>query len=207
MSESPTILGAGVSLAGASILQALAALYATDTKTTVSNATGSGVCMVALLHYYWMSLPGSDVMSIRYSDWFITLPFLLLDIFLICGIDLMENLGFFLVACLFLMVMLIAGWKALQTQSVAWLALGCLCLLVVYGIVFGVLSQTEQGPLATVTRVFFLLWILYGVVAVQQYRSSSENSGSIQAVYDVLDITTKAVFGVVVASSVLCTTV
>jgi bacteriorhodopsin len=149
-------------------------------------------------------------MSIRYSDWIITLPLLLVEIFLICGIDIGENLGWFLLTCTFIFLMLLAGWMALKSfrknpgkskRFMGFILTGCFCLAAVYWIVLGQLDHTKTGtPLQTVAITLFLAWSLYGIVAVMQ--STGEN-GPDQYMYDLLDLATKAIFGIIVASDTL----
>ena len=201
MSERPTVILATAALAGASAMQALAATRATDAKTALSNATGSSVCLIAFIHYLCIMRPGIDATTIRYSDWLITLPLLLLEIFLICGIDIVENGWVFLLTCILLLAMLLAGWMSVRSkrrhptksiQQKVWLLVGCVCLIAVYWIVLSLFEQTKTGLLPLISIGFFSLWSLYGVVAVI-------DGSHTQYMYDILDLSTKAVFGIIVA--------
>jgi bacteriorhodopsin len=209
MSERPTTILAISAMAGASAMQALAAVRSTDTKVAISNALGSTICLIAFIHYQWIVRSESDVMAIRYSDWCITLPLLLLDIFLICGVDLGENAWLCMVSGLLIFAMLLAGWYALRSQRNhptnaarhrSFLVLGCLCLAIVYFIVLGLLDRTKTGLLPNVAISGLLLWSLYGIVAF--FRDTGTN-GNVQYMYDILDVVTKAIFGIVVAFSTL----
>jgi bacteriorhodopsin len=194
---------ATTALAIVSATQALAAIRAENEKTIVSNSVGAAVCFIAFLHYILLSRPGKDIMSIRYSDWFFTLPLLLIEIFLICGIDIIDNIWMFLFLIMLIMGMLITGWMAVRslrsngTNYTKWLVAGTICLVAIYLIVLGVLERDTDGPLQTATIIFFLMWTLYGFVSFYQ-RTGNEHMS--QAAYDILDIVTKAVFGLVVAA-------
>ena len=205
MSTSVTSTIATSALAIVSATQAMAAIHSNNKKTTVSNSIGSVVCFIALLHYRLLSTSGKDTMAIRYSDWLFTLPLLLLEIFLICGIDIIDNIWMFLFTIMLIIGMLVTGWMAVRSlrsnpadgkRSTKWWIVGTICLIAVYLIVLGVLERDPDGPLQTATIVFFLVWTLYGVVSLYQ-RTGSEYMS--QAAYDILDIVTKAVFGLVVA--------
>jgi bacteriorhodopsin len=197
---------ATAALAVVSATQALVAIRTKDEKTLVSNSIGSVVCLIAFLHYCLLSMYKWDVMMVRYSDWFFTLPLLLIEIFVICGIDIIDNIWMFLFAILLIIGMLVTGWMAVRslrsnptdgTRYIKWLISGTICLIAVYLIVLGLLERGPDGPLQTVTIAFFLVWTLYGAVSLYQRRGSEQMS---QSAYDILDIVTKAVFGIVVAA-------
>jgi bacteriorhodopsin len=198
-------------LIGTSIVQAIAASHATDTKAILSNTTGSVICGIAFVHYTWITRPGCDVMAIRYSDWLLTLPLLLLDIFLICGVDILNNLWICILAGLLLLAMIFAGWRSVRSHRTdptnharyaAWISVGFVCLLAVYWIVFGLLEPIVTGAdtLSLITLGFFVMWIVYGIVAA--FPRHMDVDGHVQQAYDVLDLLTKAVFGLVVAADV-----
>jgi bacteriorhodopsin len=203
MSDRITTLPAATILLGTAVVQAIAAWQAPDSKSQQSNTVGALVCAIAFLHYFiWIQTGSSDrtIMNFRYSDWLFTLPLLLIEICLICEIDITDNIWLLLLTCLLIFSMLGAGWTALRkSRSGVWLALGFLCLALVYGIVLGLLDPLVTGTLPVVAIVGFVAWILYGAVAVAQ-RHKSTSTG--QSAYDVLDVLTKAVFGLIVASSV-----
>jgi bacteriorhodopsin len=94
-------------------------------------------------------------------------PLLLLDILLICGIDIGENIVPCILACALIFVMLIAGWKASKatTRRGGWLMVGFGCLFAVYCIVLGLLEHTKKGSLQTVT-----IFLLFGVDNVRRCR-------------------------------------
>jgi bacteriorhodopsin len=198
MTERSTLLLTKSALGAVAILQGLVALRTSDHKTVLSNSIGSTVCSIAFIHYLWLSSKG-DTTSIRYSDWLLTLPLLLLEIYLICD---MENQESFLLAVTLILFMLYSGWKA-ESSNVnsgnrkAWLFLGCLNLLLVYMIVLGQTGFPDEF-LQAVTIILFLSWSLYGVVSASQGKVEDS---SIQSAYDLLDLSTKAIFGIVVAIS------
>lgn len=192
------------------ILQAVAAALANSSTTCFSNIVGSLVCCIAFLHYRWMQADGSNMMAIRYSDWFFTLPLLVLEIFIILGIGVGTNLGYFLVVLTLILVMLGSGWMSVRflrnssrqrfnPRRMLWLLLGFVALVAIYWIVLGILEQANDNTLTKITITFFLLWSLYGVVALGETKVIDSGPG--QYMYDILDIITKAVFGIIVAFS------
>jgi bacteriorhodopsin len=200
-----TVYMAVIVLALAAAVQALAATQSLDNSKKISNVMGSMSCSIAFVHYLLIMGSDGDEMYIRYSDWIWTLPLLLFDIMLIFGIDIAENILLCLLTLLFLLGMLVAGWMAINAprHSNMWLTVGFACLLAVYGIVLLILPHNLEGNLTSVTLFFFLLWSLYGVVAITDRNGVVNNNQYAQHAYDVLDICTKAVFGLAVATNIL----
>lgn len=203
---------ATVALLSTSLTQAIAATCATKRKDIVSNAAGSVACGIAFIHYTWLSQPGCDSMAVRYSDWFLTLPILLFDVLLIGGVDLVENKWLSALCVALLLAMVVAGWGAVRSHRAhpndrrryfIWLGVGFACLLTVYYIVFSLFDHplTSSETLPMVTMFFFLLWAAYGLVAALPRHILDESAT--QRAYDVLDIGSKAVFGMAVAVNVL----
>jgi bacteriorhodopsin len=101
--------------------------------------------------------------------------------------------------------MLLAGWMSARSKRIhptksiqqkGWLVVGCVCLIAVYRIVLSLLEHTKTGLLPVISIGFFSLWALYGVVAVIQQPGDGSYT---QYMYDILDLSTKAVFGLIVA--------
>jgi bacteriorhodopsin len=194
---------ATIVLAIVSVLQAFAATRTTNETKKLSNIIGSVIGMIAFVHYIYM-VGSDDEMSIRYSDWLFTLPLLLFEIMLVFGIDIVEHLPFCILSLMFLFGMLGAGWMAIKNpcHSTSWLIFGFFCLIAVYGIVLCILPHTsERGLLSSATLIFFLMWTLYGAVALTQCNRGSDLRA--QYAYDVLDMVAKALFGLFVAVEVI----
>ena len=70
-------------LLGTALLQAMASLAGGEFR---ANAVGAMVCLIAYLHYSWMT-PGDaeQVLRLRLSDWFVTCPLLLVELFALSG--------------------------------------------------------------------------------------------------------------------------
>jgi bacteriorhodopsin len=165
--------------------------------------TGALVCFIALMHYLLIIVtPDYDTMIIRYSDWILTLPLLLYKILLIRNVKVDENIIWCI--CLFglLMLMLWSGWKSERLTGHKWtgtMLIGFISLLGIYLIVFNVLESPILDTLQIVTIIFFLMWILYGVVA--SGRDILKKT-TLHTAYDVLDLSTKAIFGVLVVFTI-----
>jgi bacteriorhodopsin len=173
-----------------------------DGNTRQFESIGVIVCYIALMHYVLiLMLPHYDTMLIRYSDWLLTLPLLLYKILLIRKVDIDQNIGIIIGLGVLLMIMLYTGWRAerLKLGKPSWwvsILIGCLSLFLIYILVFGSLESPKVDALQFITTFFFLMWILYGVVALNRENMSTIHG---HICYDVLDFCTKGVFGILVA--------
>jgi hypothetical protein len=202
----PSLYLAVVLLASTALFQTVVSVLVPDAKTAGSNRLGAIICLIACVHYIGLLLaPASSVMAIRYSDWLLTLPLLLWEIFRILEIDIYGRYWVrFLGAIALLLGMLAAGWKGVETasthprQATLWLVVGCVCLIALDVFVCVTVDPLDNDGLKLVTLIIFLGWALYGLVAAYPLTATST-----QLAYDVLDIGTKAGFGVVVGTYAL----
>lgn len=75
-------------LGGVAVLQALAALRAPAARDSTSNALGATVCFIAWQVYSQMT--GASVRAdttLRYADWVVTTPLMLVEFFILFGVD------------------------------------------------------------------------------------------------------------------------
>lgn len=180
--------GVAAALLGVAVLQALVALTATTPAATAANAVGAAVGVIAFYHYALMSRAPSvgARMELRFSDWAITCPLLLVELSKLTS----QGGGSRLAACVALVLgMLWTGWLARRPGgrlSPARFALSCalfVCLILVF--VGGV---RQHLPLVV---AFFAVWALYPIAF---WRNDA-------VMLNVLDLASKAGFGLLVAAS------
>jgi len=138
----------------------------------------------------------------RYVDWSITTPLLLLDLALLAGLSGYSILVTITADVIMILTGLFASFANSKTQKWGWYAIGCLSYLtVIYQLAYkgrkAVANRDNQ------TRSFFgaislftlILWTVYPIVwgFAQGARIASVDGEIIT--YAVLDLLTKAVFG------------
>ena len=199
MSDLGTFSMTTAALGGTAVTQAITAFASPSGSTSVqTNAVGASVCAIAFLHYLWMqksftSDDNSKVTSLRYSDWFITLPLLLLECMFYSDIHFGDNIHGIITMFVLLMMMLVCGRVAESRSASILYILGFLCLIGVY-VLF--ISMVEEFTTKTLLVLVVMgTWILYGIAGML-LRSSSRWK---QVSYNILDLLNKAVFGTVVA--------
>lgn len=243
---------AGSMLLGA-VFSAIAALVATDAKDRVSCALSTAVCIVAWYHYMKLTKireqEGSRVTlakpgevpsgqaaplkwswlelvtdAVRYSDWSVTLPPLVVELHLM--IDGHTHLFSVAWSCLFVVLMVALGaFTRLGTDELvppaknenATLAravgfftfLGsCVCL---FFVLFNLLGGLDDDPSNGWVFAFSLPWIGYGIIALlaivwrQLDASGYPEALSVtkDLLFGMLDVWSKAVFAFFVASKAL----
>jgi len=195
------------------------------TLSYFSMATGSGF---TLRHFRWTErhehgVPDThrhvhrEVYWVRYVDWLLTTPLILLDLSLLAGLN-GANIFSLIVANL---VMILSGLFAAMTPSSSWFtqrepvsrlptrgskwgwyAIGCLAFLwIVYSLlVTGLFTVRKKGNTTTrfytaITSYSLIVWIVYpiiwGIAAGTRHLSVD---GEIIA-YAILDLLAKGVFG------------
>ena len=177
-------------LGGATLLQGLTALAKPDHFK--SNVIGATVCAIAYKHYDWIR-NGSDVMSMRYSDWFLTLPLLLWEFALLSHISIDHHILQFIASILALVSMLLVGKLASMERWDRYrvpLLLGGMFFLVLSAVLYGLLVPNWSDGSTLVTLILICTWGVYGILALVRGP---------QWGYNVLDAVNKAMFGVFVA--------
>ena len=178
---------AQASLLGTAFFQGITAV-AGDSEKTTANTIGATVCLVAYQHYRWMR-SSDDCLSLRYSDWFLTLPLLLFECALISGIDTTSPL--FIASMVSIVLMLIAGkLSTIYTYKKKVLLLFGMCLLIMTTFFFILSVPSFDNILAIISVISICSWSLYGAVAW---------NGPDWA-YNILDILNKSIFGVLVVA-------
>lgn len=175
-------------LAGTGLLQTIAAL---QTSYVQQNAIGSFICLVAFLHYTWMrDASDAERVELRFSDWLVTTPALLLELHLLTE---QTSRATLVVPVLAVLVMLGLGFGATRaaTRGARAALFGGAC--VAFGVVAGSSLRHAQAEIG-IAVAFFGVWSLYAVVA-----ALVEWNASFDIAFDALDAISKAVFGTWVA--------
>lgn len=171
-------------LAGVSLVQTLAALKSTDARTARANAIGAAICLIAFWHYERMR-GASDVEKtlLRYGDWVVTCPLLLLELQ-----EMTEGEDRWTLGAVVLMILL--GLRAKQTRGAGRQALfGASTLLLVAVVVATVRGARQNRELVA---AFFAVWSLYPVAFLLDDARGNQ-------AFDVLDAASKGLFGLYVA--------
>ncbi|RYP78423.1 hypothetical protein DL771_000608 [Monosporascus sp. 5C6A] len=138
----------------------------------------------------------------RYVDWSITTPLLLLDLALLAGLSGYSILVTITADVIMILTGLFASFADSKTQKWGWYAIGCLSYLtVIYQLAYK--GRKAVANKDNKTRSFFgaislfalILWTVYPIVwgFAQGARIASVDGEIIT--YAVLDLLTKAVFG------------
>lgn len=174
------------SLAAVAVLQAVAAARSSGPRST-ANAIGAMVCAIAYVHYQWMLRASSvsGLFDIRYSDWALTCPLLLLETFAITGQHFDVRGSARILAAVFLVWTMLALGRAARPSggSLRWQPfVGSVVafLLVVYLTVVGCRKY------AWVAWLVFALWALYPIAFLVESHMS----------FNLLDVLSKSAIGV-----------
>lgn len=138
--------------------------------------------------------PGFDLKNLihlRYIDWMITTPLLLLGIILFYSGDDLTNYKTFALIALLNWTMLYSGYlgETGRISKLAGLLIGFACLFTVFYIFLCCILGT--GKSLVIFTLFAVIWSLYGLV----YMIEDEETKNIS--YNSLDLFAKAVFGVI----------
>ena len=202
MSDLGTFSMTTAALAGTSVTQILTAFVSPTAGSVKANVVGASVCSVAFLHYLWMQQSFKNntlkVTSLRYSDWFITLPLLLLECMFYSDVNISDNIHGTITMFILLMIMLLCGRLA-ETRKIKvsgatlLYMLGFICLI---GVCVLFISMVEEFTTKTYISLTFMgTWVLYGLVSIILRTSTRWKNVS----YNILDLLNKAVFGTIVA--------
>ena len=176
------------SLLGIGLLQSLTAIKTNDPSIERKNLVGGTVCTVAFFHYMLMIYTDSERSTIRYADWFITLPLLFFECVLLCDVDIPANVPSIMTCVALLVLMLIFGKIARGRKSAFALAFLC---LVAFVAIFVTLLPQKSSTNGIVTLSVVSTWFLYGVA---EWYGSERTLNS-------LDVLNKALFGLFVVLS------
>lgn len=143
------------------------------------------------------SLPYDEITKMRYLDWAITTPLMLLALSLVMGFanNMKLKAGVYLLLLVLDMSMLGLGYLG-ETQNInKHIALvgGTLCMVGMFAILWWVfIHKSKSGPDAPAYSAFciyIVLWSLYGIA----YMQNTEDKNTI---YNILDLCAKSFVGI-----------
>ena len=171
-------------LGGVCLLQSLAAL--TGTGGVRENSLGATVCLIAFLHYTWMRTAKNrqEKQELRFGDWFVTCPLLLMELH-----SMTRNESNLLLQICLVTLMLALGALALGGDEKRRSLFFSLSTIVFLYVTYDFLSKVNHHT--EVAYAFFLVWGMYPIA----FLSRSDTA------FDVLDMASKGLFGLYVASS------
>ena len=173
-------------LLGSAVLQGTMAI----SKQSTSNAVGSTICTIAYQHYVWIQHNNNkDILSLRYSDWFLTLPLLLWECALISGIN-VNTSPWFWCSLICVILMLVVGKLSDQHKRKSYVTTGMFFLIMASLFFFLAIPDMTQ-PFAVLSIVSICSWSIYGVVA--WYDGPDW-------IYNILDLFNKAILGFFIAA-------
>lgn len=166
------------------VLATLVSLHTSDDEVAFSCALAASVNFVAALHYYFImnarektcQSPTQDkvVHSLRYSDWFVTLPIMTIDVMWLAscatnGTEFHIN-SYWTAALMALVVLLGANSKLGQLNTrfseVLFAVSSCCFFVVVFNITLPVansfpISDSKRSADATASLLFTSVWVAY----------------------------------------------
>lgn len=184
-------------LGGVTLMQAIASLTAGaagDRTVASSNAIGAAVCLIARQIYAKMQGGADDGDSaLRYADWLITCPLMLIEFFILFGIDVRSNSASLSLAILLITVCILLGRRAVvhARTRVRDFTLACACFVAMLVVVARAIPDWSADiamPLA-----FLSVWLLYPI-AFWAKRPAAFNA---------LDFVAKGVFGLFTAAKAI----
>ena len=156
----------------------------------------SFVTAIASIHYYLMrsAVKGDRVIYYRYLDWFFTTPILLMELCILLKITdttILKKVVFWNTCMLFFGFL---GEINILSRRLAC-GLGFLCFGILYNTIYKQVERNNKDPdnkkgSLQILHAFMIVWSVYGLVFL-----FNDEAPRIVA-YNVLDLCTKALFGV-----------
>ena len=163
-------------------------------RARIANTLSAAVCVVSYLHYRAVvaAATPAEAMSYLYSDWYVTLPLLLYELWVV--LDLEWSAARLGAAAALSILMVFAGSR--RCFGVSWA-----CLIGIYAIFAWQREAKAEGAAEGAERryprmlaiAFFAVWVAYGVV------EHAAPAGARRACFAVLDLVCKGAFGLSIA--------
>lgn len=140
-------------------------------------------------------LPYDDLVTIRYNDWMLSTPLMLLVLCMVLGNENKRTLHFGVFAMVILLDagMLISGYlgEMKKIEKKAALLIGFVFFFALYGFVWHYFLQGEKSGFAATMMfyIFVVVWSLYGVIYIMD--DDTRNT-----MYNVLDVIAKCFVGI-----------
>lgn len=191
------------SMGAIAVFNLIMAIKSKNVNKKISNALSVLINTIAFIHYIRMrniwDQSKEDIVSVRYSDWFITCPLLLLEYFVLMEwinidnntgkINVNKELIFPIIVSIILTVaMLVCGYLAEKISNLKYLyfGIGCICLIALFIILHSNQKKIKQKENRKYPIFFIAIWALYGCVfLLPNYRD---------LFYNILDFIAKVLF-------------
>ena len=188
--------------------------------------TAMAITSIAAIAYYAMAnsqgifmINGKAVFIARYLDWLVTTPLLLISLFFIAyaankdSVDIRQKLGVIATAVFADIVMIVTGAFANLSgghdNKVFWYVVSYVAFLIVLGVMYGPVRKNAlslgkgtgklYGNLLTYLMILFFIYPIIWLLGTS--GASSISLGAEVAIYAVLDLCAKAVFGLLIVLS------
>ncbi len=205
---------------GLAAYTALRSLNTDDNKKQLTTAIACLILLIAFFHYSKMMTlyeqkNYDELILIRYSDWIITVPLLIFELFLLMEwIEVGEDgkldfkyLWEFWVCIIFALIMLLSGYVGETMDSsktglkIFLFAVACISLIIIGCIVLWLYNKDNKEGGKWIIG-FFLIWVAYAYGYGKQLLSkdpgyNSLEDNSVNIVYNISDLFSKGVFAFV----------
>ena len=177
-------------------------------KEKLSNGTASLINIIAFIHYLRMRKiwddKHKDLVSTRYSDWFLTCPLLLFEFYILMEwikvdeqtnkLSVDKGLGLpIVISMIATLSMLLCGFLSELYPEQKWefYGLGFGCLLVLFSVLYMIDKKRKKDKsVPQWPWIFIGIWVLYGAAYLMENRD---------LFYNILDLIAKGAFAMCIA--------
>ena len=177
-------------------------------KEKLSNGTASLINIIAFIHYLRMRKiwddKHKDLVSTRYSDWFLTCPLLLFEFYILMEwikvdgqtnkLSVDKGLGLpIVISMIATLSMLLCGFLSELYPKQKWefYGLGFGCLLVLFSVLYMIDKKRKKDKsVPQWPWIFIGIWVLYGAAYLMENRD---------LFYNILDLIAKGAFAMCIA--------
>ena len=177
-------------------------------KEKLSNGTASLINIIAFIHYLRMRKiwddKHKDLVSTRYSDWFLTCPLLLFEFYILMEwikvdeqtnkLSVDKGLGLpIVISMIATLSMLLCGFLSELYPEQKWefYGLGFGCLLVLFSVLYMIDKKRKKDKsVPQWPWIFIGIWALYGAAYLMENRD---------LFYNILDLIAKGAFAMCIA--------
>ena len=179
------------------------------TSLTVSGL----VTLIAAVHYFYMRdvwvSTGETPTVYRYIDWLLTVPLLIIELYLILSAITKTPVGVFWRLLIGSLVMLGFGFAgeagAMDVSLAFWIAMAA-WVFIMWEIFFGQASKINAGSgNANVQKAYKAMallvtigWAIYPIGYFMGYMTDGVDAASLNIIYNLADVLNKIAFGVII---------
>jgi bacteriorhodopsin len=176
------------------------------TSLTVSGL----VCFIAAVHYFYMrGSDGVETVAIRYIDWLITVPLLMLEFYFVLAAVNKADSGIFWRLMLGTLVMLVGGYlgEAGYINATLGFIIGMAgWVYILYEVFSGEAGKraAKSGNKALVTAfgamrmIVTVGWAIYPLGYIFGYLTGGVDASSLNVIYNAADFLNKIAFGLII---------